>query len=247
MVNPFSRLVVICALGLAGCVQVEQTLTLRADGSGEMRLHYAAPLESVQAMEDMARRAALVEEEVETPLNFDEKAIREDFEAYRPLGVTLDEVSIVDREGARHVDLHILFTSLKGLTETEFISDRSLTLRRIGPDAYELRQQAERPAELSSVLGDAGPEGEALLLQMLKGFRAVVRIEVPGTIQETNGQREGDRVSVWEFRVDEDPAALQRLQQFDLRLTFQGAGLNLPELGAVRTTGAPAEADRREP
>lgn len=228
--KPLSRLAVVLLLSLAGCVQVEQTLKLHGDGSGTMHLHYAASLEGVRAMEEVARRAALVEEEIETPLNFDEKGIREDFEAYRPLGVTLNDVSMADVDGWRHVNLDIAFTSLVALARTEFISDRSLTLRRTENGSYELRQAAESQLDIGPALDASGPEAETMLRDMLQGFRATVRMEVPGPVTETNGRQDGERAAEWEFTVDDDPESLKKLQRFDLRVVFAAGDLALPEL-----------------
>jgi hypothetical protein len=73
------------------------------------------------------------------------------------------------------------------LGQTEFLSDRQLTLKKVGEGRYELVQarasghEARPPMEMDT----------ELLAEMMKGFRAELRVEVPGARRGIQCRRTG--------------------------------------------------------
>jgi hypothetical protein len=228
----------VLALTAAGCVQVEQVLTLNADGSGSLAVTYAMLKEDIARMEEMSRQALgeggpLEAADADDPaamFDFNEDDIREDFKAYEQHGVTLQSVKTEEEAGWKRVHLVVDFKSLEGLTKTEFISDRTVTLAKEADGTYVFRQTASQPAP---EMPEGGPEAAAVeeaMAQMMKGFRAVMEVRTPGNIVDTNAGEVDDRSARWEFDLSKDPKALKKAQQLDLNVRFEGDGLVLPEL-----------------
>lgn len=217
-----------------GCVHVDQTITLHADGSGELALRYGMSLENIAQMEAMSRQAVEAEGGTNdvpppTPFDFDEAAVREDFEEFRERGVTLESIRSEVRDGWKYLSLKIRFASLAGLAGTEFVSDRGITLVRREDGNYEFRQAAPP--------GNAAPEMDGvneMMTQMMEGFRAVVSVVAPSPVVESNADRTDGRTVTWVFDLAKDPRALVRAQQMDLRVVFEGAALALSEFKGVQ-------------
>lgn len=218
----------LAVLAGAGCVRVEQTLTLKADGSGTLALRYgmsAADLAKMEAME----RSHLAEEGVTNaaptnPFEFDEAVVRKDFENYRDLGVTLDDIRTETVEGWTYLQLKVSFASLEGLGRTELIADRKVALHRLSDGRYEFSQSF-----VDGLEGESEVELQALMADLMKGFRAVLRVEVPGTVVSANADQREAQAVAWTFDVDQDPQALARVRKAALSVVFEGAGLNLPD------------------
>ena len=212
----------------AGCVKVEQTLTLKADGSGVLAIRYGMAEADLAQVESMARsqlaEEGLPAESVVNPFEFDEAEVRKDFEAYRELGVTLEQMRTEVVDGWKYLNMRMAFTTLAGLGQTEFLSDRQITLKKVGEGRYELVQGAPPGAEAAEM--EVAPE---LMAEMMKGFRAELRVEVPGDIVETNADEQEPRRAAWVFDVDRDAKALQRAQRLAMRVVFEAPGLALPD------------------
>lgn len=212
----------------AGCVHVEQTLALRPDGSGTLSLRYGMAESDLAEMESLARQQlaeeGLAPDAVTNPFQFDEAEVRKDFEAYRELGVTLEAVRSETVAGWKYLDLRIAFKTLAGLGQTEFLSDRQITLKKTGEHRYELVQAAPPGADAGDL--EIAPE---LMADMMKGFRAVLRVQLPGSVVESNADEQEAAAAAWIFDVDRDAKALQRAQRLAMRVVFEGPGLELPE------------------
>ncbi len=211
-----------------GCVHVEQTIRLKADGSGVLALRYGMSVKDLAEMEAMAQ-AQLAEgepgeESPANPLEFDEAQVRKDFEEYAKLGVTLEDIRTEVVDGWKYLSLRVAFTSLDGLGQTEFLSDRLVTLKRLADGNYEFIQATPPSPAMETVEGI-----EEMMANMMKGFRAVLKVEVPGELVEANADRTEGRLAEWTFDVDKDAGALKRAQKMALRVVFKGDGLNMPD------------------
>lgn len=231
----FARLVVLLiALGSAGCVKVEQTLTLKADGSGVLAIRYGMAEADLAQVESLARsqlsEEGLAAEAAINPFEFDEAEVRKDFEDYKPLGVTLEQIRTEVVDGWKYLSMRIAFTSLTGLGQTEFLSDRQVTLKKLDEGRYELLQGAPPGTEAAEM--EVAPE---LMAEMMKGFHAVLRVEVPGAIVESNADEQEPQRVAWIFDVDRDATALQRAQRLAMRVVFEAPGLVLPEYASSVT------------
>ncbi len=218
---------------LLGCVRVEQTLTLDADGGGALSVQYGMPLEAVAELEARMKAEAGSDEGADdgtgaaapSLFSFDEEQVRADFRELEPQGIALQEIRSWESDGFKHLRILLRFRSLEALAQTEFLSDRQISLRRVSDTDYEFRQAAP-PAD------PALAGAEELMGGMLAGFRAELSVEVPGPIVNANADTNGERRATWVFDLEHDPRALSRAQHMDLRIIFNGAGLSLAEFPA---------------
>ena len=219
-------LALILTLAFTGCVRVEQTLKLNADGSGSLTMRQGIAEKDLAQMEALAR-AQLEEEGITNaaalnPFVFDEAEVRRDFEAYREEGVTLEDIRSETVDGWRYLQIQLGFASLEALGRTEFLSDRRIRLTRLKNGNYELVQE-------SMMVEEPDPATADMTAEMMADFRAVLRVEVPGAVVETNAdQQDGARVS-WMFDLARDPRALERIRTMEFRVVFAGEGLKLPD------------------
>jgi hypothetical protein len=222
-------LVLCTVLALTGCIKVDQTLTLNADGSGTLALRYGMSeqtLAQLKAMEQMAAQAQDgLEVEQETPFEFDPDQVRADFEADKPAGVELTALSSEVVDGWKFIDLTVSFDDIRALKRTELFQDSELGIERLNNGNYRITQRGGD----DEMAGDGA--GEQLMQQMtamLAGFRIAQTVVVPGDILDTNATVVDGRRAAWVFDIAEDPNVLATLNATDLTLTFDGEGVKLP-------------------
>jgi hypothetical protein len=223
---------------LAGCVRMEQILTLNPDGTGTLALTYSMAAAQVAQMEAMLQSTA---EPGEAPrpgggsvFSFNERDLRNDFKAYESAGVFLESAQVVESNGWKQVNLKARFQSLAGLARTDLVQADGLSLVRNSSGQYVLRQKAPPagPAAGGEGAGIDPAAAAGMLAAAMKGFRAVVRIRVPGEIADTTADARVGREAAWTFDLEREPGALKRMQTADMRVSFSGAGLSLEEFPA---------------
>jgi hypothetical protein len=227
------------ALIVAGCVKVDQTITLNKDGSGTLDMRYGmseqtiAQLEAMQQMSQGMGGEADVEDE--SPFEFDEAQVREDFESSKPEGIELVSLKSETVGGWKYIDMTISFDDLEALKRTEFFEDSNLSLTRDGEGNYVLTQTSGDDAV--GDMGDMGGEGEAMQAQMMQQMAAMfaglcieTSVVVPTRIIDSNATEVAGNKASWVFDIDQDPAVLTKLENTVMRVVFAGEGLSLPEV-----------------
>lgn len=230
-------LVVLWALCLAGCLQVEETITLLPDGSGTLELSYAVPAATAEELE-----SAFADEGANGSsggegggLNFDEAAIREEFKELESFGVTLESVSSGKTADWETMRMKVRFTSLDGLARTPLMSDRAMTLKKERGGSYILRQTSATAAAAGGTPGADDPEMEQMIRDMMKGFKVAVRINTPGKVLDTSAPEHDNGSASWVFDLDQDPKALEKLAGLDMWIRFDGSALDLPVTDDLKT------------
>jgi hypothetical protein len=219
-------------LALAGCIKLDQTLTLNADGSGSLRLRYGMSEDTIAQWEAMEQMAVLSGQRSppkrHMPLDFDLGQVRAELDAHRTAGVGLTTLSSEVVEGWRFIDLEVAFEDVRALKRVRLFKGSRLAIRPMGRDDYRITQEGGASARLWD---DAA--GRQLLEQipgMLAGLRVVQTLVVPGDIIATNAPRVEGRRATWVFDIEADPDVMNTLTDTDLALTFEGRGLRLPTL-----------------
>lgn len=224
-----------------GCIRVEETLKIEKDGSGVIDITYGMSDENAARMQELAQTMISNAEggasAASMPFGFSEEQIRKDFKEYEASGVALKSVSTEVRDGWKFRRLVIQFPSLAALAETGFLSDRNLSVSRNENGNYVFCQLSDPNAQAAGLNGYGDPQTEAALKEIMKGFRAVVRIETPGQILETTATEKTDRSATWTFDFDEDPKALDRIQASTLKIVFDGQGVMIPEFKSESGAG----------
>jgi hypothetical protein len=216
---------------LAGCIHVDQTLTLEKNGSGMVDLTYAMSEESIAQWQDVARNMFDSPNHGNSssimPFDFSDQDIRDDFKEYEP-DVVLQSVKSETRDGWKYRRMVISFRSLAGLSKAGFLADRNISLVKDARGNYVFTQQAgpegNLPPELAALDGTLA---DSLFSGMMQGFRAAIRVKTPGRILETNAPEKSERTARWLFDSERDPDALQKVQQASLRIVFEGKGLDI--------------------
>lgn len=241
--------VALAALSLAGCLQVDQHLTLNADGSGRLEVRYGLREEQLAQLDQTARRAETRQKGIPPlpasgVLDFSEESLRKEFKAYADLGLELDEVRITSSNGVKWVALDVRFRSLGALSGSEFFAASSLVLEHTPAGSFIFRQDPPLKQDLGGGLQGARGDVDAGMNRLLKGFRAVLQVTVPGDIVSTTAPHRQGRTAQWGYDETRDPGALARARSTPLVIEFAGDGLAQlqPATPAAKTKAG--EADR---
>ncbi len=223
---------------VAGCVHVDQTLTLSRDGSGAIDLFYAQPEKSSTQVQALARRileqAGADESMTTLPLEVTDDQIRQEFKALAPYGVTLHSVKTESRDGWMVRNMNIRFRDLKGLSAAGLLADRDVALARDAKGDYVFTQSAGRnstTAEALALLEEL--QATPLMKALMQGFRARIRVITPTSILETNAPEKEDRAAAWTLDYDQDPDMIGKAHRLAMRIVFAGQGLKIPDFRSV--------------
>ncbi len=219
------------ALSLAvlfGCVKMEQEITLNADGSGSVNFMYAMGEQMIAQMEAMKEMAKDMEgmEVEDTGFEFDEAKVREGFEKYQELGITLNNVKTDTRDGWRYVHLDFDFQDISRLREVEGFGEINLRIRKNEDGDYVISYAAGDDHDMM----DTDPDMMAMMLPMLKGMRVATRINTPTDIISTTAPIRTARSAAFVIDVDEDPDSVKQLQRMKFEVVFSGEGVEIPEI-----------------
>lgn len=220
-----------CALALAGCLQVDQELTLNPDGSGHLSARYSLDPAQLATLSAAIAQAPLNQPGVPpapdpaTLFQLNEEAVRKEFRGYEEAGLTLQSLQVSESNGVRTVHVEIDFKTVSGLAGCEFFADDSLVLERGAAGRYRLRQAPPLQVHLAGGLRDQQAAVEAALNRLQRGFKARLRVTVPGDIVGTTADQRQGRTATWTFDAARDPQALARARRTALSVEFTGEGL----------------------
>ncbi len=231
-----------CALALAGCLQVDQELTLNPDGSGHLSARYT--IDRVQLDTLAAAIAQAPHHQPGVPpspdsaalFQVDEEAVRKEFRSYAEAGLTLQSLHVIESNGARTVHVEVDFKTVSGLAGCEFFADDSLVLERAPAGRYRLRQEPPLQVHLAGGLRGQQAAVESALDRVQRAFTARLRVTVPGEIVGTTADQRQGRTAIWTFDPARDPQALTRARRTPLSVEFSGDGLT----GLLPPSPAPA-------
>ncbi len=224
----FCVLLAVFALAfVSGCIKVDQTFILNADGSGTFDMSYSMSEQTIMQMESMAKMQMDPEgeEEGDIAFDFDEKSMREGLKKFEKDGVVVKSVSTVTKDGWKTMKIKLAFESLKGLSKTEFFEKNSVTIKKNESGDYVFMQKARNEKS-----GPGGVEMEPAMAQqmapMLAGMRIVQHIKVPGRIISSNATETKESTASWIFDIDKDPAVFSKMMNLNMRIVFDGKGLD---------------------
>lgn len=230
----------LCAALVAGCADIRETITLRADGSGIYKLKYSISRNSADQLSLLMNMAAELDNAAGAagtnsgyraiPMLFEQKNIEAAMKPCEKHGARLTSAKVRDREESIQAELRVDFDSLSGLMSTPFFSHRRFSVRKTPYGAYVLAQQ---PSPAWAPAADAPGTRTVDSAEMdaaMSDFRLVTTINLPAELLESNADIAGLRTASWEFNCARDRNAATRLQGASLQLSFVGAGLTIPEM-----------------
>ncbi|MCX7007421.1 MAG: hypothetical protein NTY53_09275, partial [Kiritimatiellaeota bacterium] len=129
---------------MAGCVQIEQDLTLKADGSGTIRFAYAVPdaeqTMMQQAAREMLKHSMALGGNSRLPQDMTDAEIKKQFEGFAKQGVKLDQLT-TERKPGRVIRRGVIsFKNLEGLSRA-LLAERTVALTRDARGNFQLLQQ----------------------------------------------------------------------------------------------------------
>lgn len=224
---------------LSGCVQVSQDLSINSDGSGTLDFIYSVKEEDLLRMREVAKSMAaldpeLAQEDVDWLIAFDEEVIRREWNEAANDGVHLNNVVTELKDGWRSMKAEVGFQTLQQLFDCGMIDDCHVALSR-GPDGQYGFQQSISMTKMSESL-PAGMNLKTLkpIVSMLfQDFRADVRFTAPGAILRSNADSVEGQSATWSIRGDQ-PNFMAKLQDFDVRLMFDGKGMQIADALMLR-------------
>jgi hypothetical protein len=225
------------ALAATGCVRIDSTLDLNADGSGKWRLIYSMPPHMIKQAETAAvlaaelRRAGgdtnAVPEPLDLPMLFDEVVIRNRFVPLAEQGIILNRIEVKPRGGWPSVDLKVQFASLEALLKLPFFADCGASFRREADGTARLTLVAPQMGVTEKVPDLTSTDVSMSVAPFLRGMSVVSRIGLPADIRNTNAGLNDGRRATWEWDFDRDTAAMSRLNQAKMIIIFDSAGMRM--------------------
>lgn len=228
--------VITLAIAVTGCIKVDQTLTLDKDGSGTLDIRYGMSEQAIAQLEAMEKMGEAMEEsggeaidmESDTPfdLDFDEAEVREEFESKGLEGVELVSAESTTADGWRYMDLKVSFDNLEALKQTDFFDDSELSLSKDAEGNYVLAQRSTN-GEAGDDMDEMDPKMLKQMAAMFAGMRIANHFVVPTEIIETNATEVDGRSAAWIYDIENDPAILTQLQDFNMRVVFSSEGASI--------------------
>jgi len=228
------------ALVFAGCIRLDQTLTIEKDASGSLDVSYAISEDAVaqakaafklrdqMAMESGKSDAAIFDDPlVQTFLYPNAEDIKREMDKYARNGIKLESLKITTADNWRNVKMKLTFKNLAEVAKADFFRKDGFSLSKNTEGNYALKKDgAGRYTALLS------PDMTNLVSPMLTGFNVVVNVSVPGRILKTNAHRTSpqNNMATWSYNYDKDPNVLSTIQNQSFSIVFDGKGLNLPSI-----------------
>lgn len=175
---------------LAGCINYDQELTLNADGSGQMKIHYSNAGQQPPGKEKTGEGEINLGQAPKLP--FTEEEIKKGYEGAK--GVTVKDIIVETKDNVPHATYTITFKDIhelngKGifalegdkLRQTFSLTDE--TGAKLFKQLVQLKMAVEDPSTLSA-------------------YKFTYKFTAPGEILETNGTKGEANTVTWEFPLD---------------------------------------------
>ena len=222
----FLALAILAAFAAAGCMKMEQEVTLKADGSADVHLVFGMKKEMFGG--DPAKEA-----------EFSEESFRKKFEEEDKEGVELKSVKVEEKEGWKYADIEMackdLSTAVTATAGDAGPKAKAFSLTKNDEGNYVLEIKDENAGKMGG--GDMPPEQKKKMQEMMKarmaGLRIAITYKLPGDVLETNAHTKGKREVSWVFDADKDPDFFEKLEaagKEPIRVVFEGKGLDLKEI-----------------
>jgi len=237
----FLVLLPVLTMVLAGCVNVEQKITLNKDGGGEYDVVYSMPEKTVDQLTALfALKDQLIETykgEPPVPVPDDRLArifanpsadqIRAEVGKYADIGLKLVDLKVDTARAARTVRMRLSFDNIGKIAEADFFRRYGFSLSKTATGRY-LLLRSPRPDTTVAPPDYTDPDVLKTLTPVYTGFRVVTGIHVPGRVTRSNSHAGTRYAATWIHDFDADNNAVTAFQTRDMRVEFDGADLDLP-------------------
>lgn len=191
-------------LVLSGCINYEEEITLRRNGSGFARIHYSIQEDMATVLDNVAGRLKAdptLKQKFTGQIGpiFSKAGAREVF-ADKP-DIILERVEEETKDGVRHVYVDFGFRTLKALNDLFGFNNGSVALHDLTGDRLEYMREIGNFSGMGSeaVQYPAFPP----LLQAAKTCRLKFTLHLPGKVLESNARQVRGSTAVWECPIAE--------------------------------------------
>jgi len=248
----------LAALAGAGCIKTDQDVKLNADGSVDVKVHYAMTEQGIaqlEAMKKLAEQNPDMKVSSKGPdLIFDEAKLKAEFEKNQAAGVELKSCRVENKDGWKHAYLEARCADLSAAAKgTGAGSQRSFSLTRNAEGNYLLEMVVKDKFPGAGARKDLSPEQkaqqEAMMKAMMAGLRIEIKLTVPGDIIETTATDKDKRTAIWLLDINDEKFSekSEELNAKGIKVTFSGKGLELKEFKSAPPAEKPAAEGEGEP
>ena len=230
--------VLLALLATTGCLQIEQILLLRKDGSGTFDVNYTIPNETserIQAMLRLTREMALAAgdaapapaEDDFTRMLFKPKKseIETLLASYREHGIRVLNLKVENRNAAYEVALKVEFDDIARVAKADFFERYGFSMVRTSKGNYLLYTRPATDEPMDPAWNANNTEALSRLTPFLNGFAFALEVHTPGRVIKTNADSRTSYTAEWEFRFAQDPNAVSELQRKRMTVLFDGTGI----------------------
>lgn len=242
-----SRALRLLSLGLVlglmaatGCVKIDSTIELAADGSGTWRLQYAMPGYMIRQVE--ASRALVLELDragagktnsvlapLDIPFLLEKEAVEARLRQVSRDGIKVTRLQTREQGDWRHVDITMKFDHFEDLFDLPFMRGCGVSFRRPGEATCVLTIHPPSLATSEESLPVMDPGASADATPVLNGLRVVVRVGVPGDIRNSNSTMSDNRRATWQWDFESDSRIVERLARERMTVVFDGTTVRMKE------------------
>lgn len=231
----------VLALAAGGCVKFDVEETLNADGTVDMKIHYAVSEQTAAQWNALRQQTNKQDPKLkgatqEPGLVFDEADIKAAFE--KKEGVKLTSVRTETKDGWKHIYADVRFDDVGKASAIDPFDQKGggLSLTKNQGGGLSLTKSADGNWVLESINGEReqkkpNPEEQAMVRAMMAGLSISVKVTVPGDIVETTAPDKEGRSATWKLDIA-DEKFFDKSEEFNkkgMKVVFKGAGLNLKE------------------
>ncbi len=230
-------LVLAVLLGGTGCIKLDSTLTINADGGGKWRLVYSMPAHMIKQVQSTAvlaaelRRAGgvgnAVPELLDIPLLFDETVLQNRFASLAAPGLVLSKLTVNTHGAWPSVELTIQFDSLETLLKQPYFADMGAVYRRDVDGTGRLVLQAPHLGVIEPLPDLTDPKVAPTVTPFFAGLHVTSRIIAPGSVRNTNAGNSDSRRCTWEWDFDQDSGSLARLNEAKMIVVFDAGTVHM--------------------
>jgi hypothetical protein len=182
--------IAIALIAVAGCINYDQELTLKGDGSGNVMVHYNSSAQSMPGK--TAEAGAEMQMGAAPKLPFTEDEIKKGYEG---APVTVREIKIEEIDKVPNATYFIDFNNVADLNGKGIFAVEGDKIKQIfsldkDGDKFNFKQLVNIKMEVDDP-------------SSLSSYKFTYKLNCPGPVVETNGTKGSDGKSVtWEFTLD---------------------------------------------
>ncbi|HOX05014.1 MAG TPA: hypothetical protein PK280_01325 [Planctomycetota bacterium] len=229
-------------LATGGCIKLDQEVTLKADGSADVKTVYGMSEQAIaqlEAMKEMAKKNPNMKMQSTGPeLSFDEAKIREEFQKQAAEGVELKSCKVETKDGWKFATIEIACKDLGAASKAGRATGNkggfSLTKNADGNYVLDLGGAKELGGDNDKLTPEQKAQQQQMAKAMMAGMRVAMKFNLPGDVLETTSLEKSGRSASLVLDISDDKffEKSEQMGKKGAQVIFSGKGLNLKEFKA---------------